>query len=129
MHTYVHTYIHTDIHTLCCRVVRNSLDPEFSQTFRIAVNGDETDLELRVQLWDWDRFDEDDHMGDVILKINLDKVLKQQLDSAYPIIMADGMEYLKNGKGEKSLIHLNFTYTPARIVRSNRLVDGTPLYI
>jgi hypothetical protein len=129
-HTCTHILTHAHKHTqLSRRVVRNSLDPEFNQTFRIAVDGNETDLELRVQLWDWDRFDEDDHMGDVILKINIDKVMKQQLDSTYPIIMADGMEYLKNAKGEKSMIHLKFDYTPARIPRPNRLGAASPMFI
>jgi len=52
------------------RVVRNSLDPAFHQTFRIATMDAETLLEIKVQVWDWDKWNEDDHMGDSIIKID-----------------------------------------------------------
>jgi len=44
-------------------VVRNSLDPEFNQTFRIAVPDDCANMPFELQVWDWDRFDEDDQIG------------------------------------------------------------------
>jgi hypothetical protein len=120
--TYIHTYTHTHTH----RVVRNSLDPEFNQTFRLAVAGNDSDMELRVELWDWDRFDEDDHMGDVVLRLTIDKIVSKAANGVYPIISSDGMDYLKNGKGDKSLIHLELNYFPARVKRENLV---TPLCI
>mmetsp|Transcript_24933 Transcript_24933/g.61250 ORF Transcript_24933/g.61250 Transcript_24933/m.61250 type:complete len:829 (+) Transcript_24933:70-2556(+) len=114
------------------RVVRNSLDPEFNQTFRIAVPDDLREIELRVQLWDWDRFDEDDHMGDVVMKLTIDKVVSGSLNGGYGVISSEGMDYVKNAQGEKSIIHLRFTYFPATVstkAKTSKQTPKTPMLI
>ena len=53
------------------RVVRNSLDPKFAQTFRIEVPPVAAALACKMQIWDWDRFDDDDHMGDAEVQLEV----------------------------------------------------------
>ncbi|EKX36383.1 hypothetical protein GUITHDRAFT_145836 [Guillardia theta CCMP2712] len=52
-----------ETHKFKSRVVRNSLDPHFDQMFRICVPPDLEVLPMEIQVWDWDRFDDDDHIG------------------------------------------------------------------
>eukprot|EP00293_Proteomonas_sulcata_P007965 CAMPEP_0184302938 /NCGR_PEP_ID=MMETSP1049-20130417/12787_1 /TAXON_ID=77928 /ORGANISM="Proteomonas sulcata, Strain CCMP704" /LENGTH=681 /DNA_ID=CAMNT_0026614343 /DNA_START=60 /DNA_END=2105 /DNA_ORIENTATION=- len=96
------------------RVVRNSLDPHFNQVYRISVPNGGEDMECRVQVWDWDRFDENDHIGDAVLRIASEKITTPgALDGAYAFIDASGTDYVRNGRGEKSQIHLRFKYYEA----------------
>mmetsp|Transcript_25090 Transcript_25090/g.51003 ORF Transcript_25090/g.51003 Transcript_25090/m.51003 type:complete len:839 (-) Transcript_25090:34-2550(-) len=91
------------------RVVKNSLDPQFNQWFRVGFEEFQDDMECRVQIWDWDRIGDDDHMGDAVAKVPKEKMLVPgALDGSYGIINSDGMDYVKNGKGERSSIHLKF---------------------
>lgn len=99
------------------RVVRNSLDPPFAQTFRVAIPNDFVEAELRVQIWDWDRFDDDDHMGDATVMMTKDAIEGGTINGGYGVVAAiegDGtsVQYLTNAKGDKSIIHLSFSYFP-----------------
>jgi hypothetical protein len=56
------------------KVVRNSLDPEFGQMFRICVPPHQLEakqgrVSCYVQVWDWDRYDEDDHIGTATVEL------------------------------------------------------------
>jgi len=103
------------------RVVRNSLDPCFKQTFRVQVPNDMPETQLQVQVWDWDRFDDDDHMGDAEVQVSIDSILNGTLNGGYGVKKAEeggpgqGKDYMKNAKGEKSIIHLAFSYFPAKV--------------
>uniref|UniRef100_A0A6U4NBC7 C2 domain-containing protein n=1 Tax=Hemiselmis andersenii TaxID=464988 RepID=A0A6U4NBC7_HEMAN len=103
------------------RVVRNSLDPHFKQTFRVQVPNDMPETKLLVQVWDWDRFDDDDHMGDAEVHVTIDSIQNGTLNGGYGVKKADeggnvaANDYLKNAKGEKSIIHLSFSYHPAKV--------------
>jgi Ca2+-dependent lipid-binding protein len=91
------------------RIIKNSLDPHFNQTFRLGLQEIQEEMECRVQIWDWDRFDEDDHMGDAIVKMSRAQLLSPgALDGSYGIIDSEGMDYVKNAKGERSSIHVKF---------------------
>jgi len=91
------------------RVVKNSLDPHFNQWFRMGLEELKDEMECRVQIWDWDRFDEDDHMGDAVVKMPREKLMEVGgLDGSYGLIDSEGTDYVKNAKGERSCIHLKF---------------------
>lgn len=95
------------------RVVRNSLDPAFRQTFRIAILDAEMPLDLKVQVWDWDKWNEDDHMGDSLISINsIADVNKQTFNTTYTVKKPDGA-FLENSKKEQSLLHMRFTFWAA----------------
>ena len=56
------------------KVVRNSLDPEFGQMFRICIPPHQLEakqgrVSCYVQVWDWDRYDEDDHIGTATVEL------------------------------------------------------------
>eukprot|EP00291_Cryptomonas_curvata_P019137 CAMPEP_0172157634 /NCGR_PEP_ID=MMETSP1050-20130122/3904_1 /TAXON_ID=233186 /ORGANISM="Cryptomonas curvata, Strain CCAP979/52" /LENGTH=861 /DNA_ID=CAMNT_0012826893 /DNA_START=233 /DNA_END=2818 /DNA_ORIENTATION=- len=124
------------------RVVRNSLNPEFNQTFRIAIpdrtvaadggpdgcekNGkpelDSQDnrLHLRLEVFDWDRFDADDFMGSLSVNLSAEGILVGEFDKCYVLSSkqeephlveaAEEGSTLVNGQGEKSCIYLRFSY-------------------
>jgi len=94
------------------RVVRNSLDPAFHQTFRIATMDAETPLEIKVQVWDWDKWNEDDHMGDSIIKIDTADVHTGKYNKSYNVLKPDG-GHLQNSKKDPSMMHMRFSFTAA----------------
>jgi hypothetical protein len=126
--------------TFKSRLVRNSLDPRFNQTFRMIVGSPDEALNLRFAIWDWDRFDDDDHMGDCFLSITPSACASGARDGAYPITVpnpafpppstapshtpkavsnniqqqppADTAKQLQNAKGIKSALKLAFRYYP-----------------
>uniref|UniRef100_A0A7S0Z550 C2 domain-containing protein n=1 Tax=Hemiselmis tepida TaxID=464990 RepID=A0A7S0Z550_9CRYP len=100
-------------YTFKSRLVRNSLDPKFQQTFRINVKDEQEALELKVQIWDWDRFDEDDHMGDAVVRFAPRDCENGALDGAFPLMKPQSDVALKNGKGQGSQLHLRFAYFPS----------------
>mmetsp|Transcript_23308 Transcript_23308/g.55499 ORF Transcript_23308/g.55499 Transcript_23308/m.55499 type:complete len:838 (+) Transcript_23308:233-2746(+) len=105
------------------RVVRNSLDPEFMQTFRMAVTDETEELQLKVELWDWDRIGDDDRMGEAIVKFTPQQTEDGKLDGMYTLTAADvpgggGGNLVKNSKGELSHLHLRFTYSGADTAES-----------
>lgn len=51
-------------------------------------------------------------MGDVVMKLSIDKIVSGSLNGGYGVIASEGMDYVKNAQGEKSIIHLRFTYFP-----------------
>ena len=71
------------------RVVRNSINPKFDQSFRIAVADPNQAMDLCVSIWDWDRFDDDDHMGDTRVTFTPGDLMEEALDKGYAIIMPD----------------------------------------
>ena len=95
------------------RIVRNSLDPQFRQTFRIAMQEVDEPLQITVSVWDWDKWNEDDHMGTATMEIDTKKVASGAYDNSYPFYQPEKKEFLVNAKKEKSLIHMRFTYTEA----------------
>ncbi|EKX40627.1 hypothetical protein GUITHDRAFT_142716 [Guillardia theta CCMP2712] len=95
------------------KVVKNSLDPVFRQSFRVEIPANFDSGECRVQVWDWDRFDEDDHMGNAIVQISRGKLGTTELDGEHDIYFPDTMETVRNSKGENSKIRLKFLYYPA----------------
>lgn len=126
--------------TFKSRLVRNSLDPKFNQTFRVIVGSPDEALNLRFAIWDWDRFDDDDHMGDCFVSITPSQCAGGARDGAYPITVpnsafpppstapshtpkavsnnmmssppADNTKQLQNAKGIKSELRLVFRYYP-----------------
>jgi Ca2+-dependent lipid-binding protein len=121
------------------RIVRNSLDPPFKQTFRVVLPDQFPDTELKVQVWDWDRFDEDDHMGDATVMVTSDGIIGGTLNGGYGVFATTeggraSTEYLTNAKGEKSLVHLSFHYFPSssngdHSETMTATTDATPLFI
>ena len=95
------------------KVVKNSLDPVFRQSFRVEIPANFDSGECRVQVWDWDRFDEDDHMGNAIVQISRGKLGTTELDGEHDIYLPDTMDLVRNSKGENSKIRLKFLYYPA----------------
>jgi hypothetical protein len=56
------------------KVVKNTLAPRFDQTFRLAVPGvivhdRRRAVIAQIEVWDWDRFDEDDHIGTTTIEL------------------------------------------------------------
>eukprot|EP00960_Hanusia_phi_P031065 749049-Hanusia_phi.AAC.7 len=94
------------------RVVKNSLDPVFRQSFRVEIPPNFEMEECRVQVWDWDRFDEDDHMGNAVVQISKGKLGTTELDGDHDIYIPDTMDTVKNSKGEQSKIRIKFVYYP-----------------
>ncbi len=128
------------------RVVRNSLNPEFNQIFRIAIpdyvttviasggpDGGDSEkngkpgldsrgngLQLRLEVYDWDRFDADDFMGSLSVKLSAEGILLGEFDKCYVLSSkqekfdlveaAEEGSALVNGQGEKSCIYLRFSY-------------------
>ena len=97
------------------KVVRNALDPEFQQTFRIAIQDIKMQLEMEVQIWDWDRYNEDDFMGFSKHTIDTEHVKSDPAKTIEKDIMSaeNHTVPLLNGKRETSRLHLRFQLTMA----------------
>jgi len=104
---------HLGAYAFKSKLTRNSLDPQFNQTFRVEVKQEDEPIELRVSVWDWDRFYEDDHMGDVVIKFIPKEAATGGLDKAYAVTKANGEGLLRNSRGQTSELHLRFSYFPA----------------
>lgn len=101
------------------RVVRNSLDPKFAQTFRMHVPPGVATMNCKVQIWDWDRFDDDDHMGDAAMDIvTADLKTPGKCDTTMDIMKpgGTGRDPLCNGRNVQSKIHVKFNYHGANSV-------------
>ncbi|EGB11313.1 hypothetical protein AURANDRAFT_7645, partial [Aureococcus anophagefferens] len=53
--------------TFRTRVKRQTLNPEYNETFEVDVS-DPAEV-LRISLWDWDRLSADDFLGDVLVQL------------------------------------------------------------
>merc|ERR1719183_3119424 len=101
------------------RVVRNSLDPEFKQSFRIAISGPKNEdfpMDIKFSVWDWDKWNEDDHMGDTEITVNTKEMSSTKYNKPYTVMQPkdpakpDQALPLQNSKKENSQLHLRFRY-------------------
>eukprot|EP00287_Rhodomonas_sp_CCMP768_P024685 CAMPEP_0202831658 /NCGR_PEP_ID=MMETSP1389-20130828/16987_1 /ASSEMBLY_ACC=CAM_ASM_000865 /TAXON_ID=302021 /ORGANISM="Rhodomonas sp., Strain CCMP768" /LENGTH=456 /DNA_ID=CAMNT_0049505419 /DNA_START=17 /DNA_END=1387 /DNA_ORIENTATION=+ len=93
------------------KIVRNSLDPEFGQTFRLAVPLDANTVEMTIDTYDWDRFDEDDLIGSAT--IDLTRLLQSpaaNLNGSVALHLKDKGDVV-SARGTQSKLHFRYTMT------------------
>jgi hypothetical protein len=102
----------TQVYAFRSRVVRNSLDPAFAQMFRMSIPPHlfrhKAALTCKIEIWDWDRFDEDDHIGTAEVPLfpfisAAHRDLHQGVTAPQPMGVAEGGGEGEGGGGDGGL--------------------------
>mmetsp|Transcript_2425 Transcript_2425/g.8659 ORF Transcript_2425/g.8659 Transcript_2425/m.8659 type:complete len:934 (-) Transcript_2425:51-2852(-) len=84
---YVYVWTVPELHskTRCkSKTIYKSLNPEWEETFEFEVDTSNPDAELRVQVWDYDRFASDDFMGTISIPLH-SLMNKKEVDEWYTL--------------------------------------------
>ncbi|KAH8920996.1 hypothetical protein BT69DRAFT_1351959 [Atractiella rhizophila] len=102
------------------RVIEKTLNPRYEETAALLIRTDEVkaDESVRAELWDSDRFSDDDKVGKC--EVSLRQLIKQKGET---ISLSSPIESYK-GNGDKGTLHWDLAFYDIRALNEKLRTDG-----